>query len=78
VPKGRWFKITMWVRKGDDNTGAIKVWVEDALLFDYPNVSTGIGLWFGVGNYTPMDPGPSTVSHIFIDDVFVREETTSP
>ena len=58
LPRGQWFNVQYYVRR-DVTNGAVKVWLNDALLFDVENIQTvnpSIPSWFTTPAKIYYDP----------------------
>ena len=79
VPIGRWFQLTTQLRQSRDFDGTLRVWQDDALLFDMQDVRTSFencayNAWcasneWSVNNYSDdLRPAPAV---IYADDAHV-------
>lgn len=84
VPVGRWFRISALLRQSKDFDGAIRIWLDDKLIFDLRDVRTGhencaynswcVDQGWSVNSYSDgLAPTPST---LYVDDVQI--ETAAP
>jgi hypothetical protein len=70
-PVGRWVHMEVFMRKSNNLTGRIALWMDDALLLDLNNISTGKTNWveWSVGvSSADISPTPGTV---YIDDAAI-------
>jgi hypothetical protein len=71
IPIGDWFRIRLYVERTTATRGEVRLYQDDQLLFDAPNVVIGdwiVGQWY-VGNLASgLVPAASTV---YVDDVSI-------
>lgn len=68
---GRWVHMEVFLKKATDQTGRIALWMDDVLLREVNNISTGASSWvqwsIGVSS-SDIDPVPGTV---YVDDAAI-------
>lgn len=70
-PVGRWVHLEVFLKKAADQTGRIALWMDDVLLREVNNISSGSTSWvqwsIGVSS-SDIDPVPGTV---YVDDAAI-------
>ena len=78
VPIGRWFQVQAYYRATGDAADALRVWLDDALVFEVtgPDAAGAAGVSWTLGSITDgLTPGPVTLS---IDDAFIATRRIDP
>jgi hypothetical protein len=83
LPRGRWFNLEYYVRRGSTRTstdGAVKVWIDGRIVCDFSNVQTGGGENWGT---CPADIYGSLVEsampyRIWVDDLEIWDGLPPP
>ncbi|HEX4405690.1 MAG TPA: heparin lyase I family protein [Polyangia bacterium] len=82
VPLGRWFQVQVFLHPAADASGALRVWLDGASVFDVAGPTTNAAasaLAWTVGTITDgLTPAPTT---LYVDDAFIakrRVDTNGP
>ena len=78
VPLGRWFQVQAYYRATGDAGDALRVWLDDALVFeiDGADPAGAAGVRWTLGTVTDgLTPGPVALS---IDDAFIATRRIAP
>jgi hypothetical protein len=71
VEPGQWFELAVYLRQADDESGAIKVWLDGSLAYDLAHRQTrsGATMRFAVSNIAAALEPSTAVLHV--DDVMI-------
>jgi hypothetical protein len=78
VPLGSWFQVQAYYRATGDADDALRIWLDDALVFevDGPDAAGAAGVGWILGSITDgLAPGPVALS---IDDAFIATRRIDP
>jgi hypothetical protein len=74
IPVATWFQVETLYRSRNDDTGELKVWLDDRLVYDLENRRTGLSsdlLWTPSNIAEDVEPAPPVV---YIDDAAISLE----
>ena len=79
LPRGRWFNITSYLKRGSNNNGEVKVWVDGDLVFEESGFTTQIadGYKSTIGKLY-YHTGDTTEHEMWIDDLKIWDSYVEP
>ena len=79
MPLGRWFQVQAFLHAANDASGALRVWLDGAQIFDItgPTTTTAApAIAWTVGTITDgLTPAPTAV---YVDDAFIARRRIDP